>query len=234
MDIKSFTGLEVKDADRGLVSAVFSTFGVVDHDNDIIEAGAVKDGTPIRVSAYGHTSWGGILPVGKGIVHADGEKAWADMEFFLETSHGRDTFLTVKGMGELQEWSYSLHNLTYDFIEIDGEQVRRIKSLDIHEVSPVLMAASIGTHTTSVKSGMKLQEHISAVVADAAELNRRVQEVVALRAQKGRRMSEVSHDLLEQLEQEMKTLDQMLRQPTDDEVRAEALREYLRFVRLTS
>ena len=37
---KTFTGLTVKAADKGEVSAVFSTFGVKDHDGDVTLPGA--------------------------------------------------------------------------------------------------------------------------------------------------------------------------------------------------
>ena len=63
---KTFTGLTVKAADKGEVSAVFSTFGVIDHDGDITLPGAIKDGTEVVISSYGHESHWGALPVGKG------------------------------------------------------------------------------------------------------------------------------------------------------------------------
>jgi hypothetical protein len=237
VDIKSFVGLEVKDADQGIVTAVFSTFGVVDKDNDIVEPGAIKDGTPIRVSAYGHASWNSYfanaeLPTGKGIVHADDGKAWADMQFFLDTDHGKNTFLTVKNMGNLQEWSYSLQNVRAEYEDMEGVgQVRRIKSMDIHEVSPVLMGASIGTCTTMVKSGLKFQEHIDSVLAEVVKLTERTEQVMALRAQKGKQIAEVSADQLEELAEQLKALQSLLKSDPEEGIPLadEAMREYLRF-----
>lgn len=239
METKSFRGVEVKDADKGLVSAVFSTFGVVDLDKDIVEPGAIKDGTPIRVSAYGHASWGGfaaaMLPVGKGTIHTDQKKAWADMEFFMDTAHGKDTFGTIKGMGELQEWSYSLRNITAKEDTVNDEMVRRITSVDVHEVSPVLLGASIGTHTMSVKSGLKFQEHIDAVLADVVKLNERAQEVVALRAQKGKQIAEVSLDRLDELAAQLKALQELLTEEPEKglDFAEELRREHFRFLALT-
>lgn len=237
-EVKSFTGGAIKDADAGIVTAVFSTFGVVDHDRDIVEPGAIKPG-PVRISAYGHSSWGrtgnALLPVGRGDIHVDNQQAWAEMQFFMDTTHGRDTFNTVKGMGELQEWSYSLRNIEAELDEVDGEPVRRIKAVDVHEVSPVLMGASIGTHTVAVKQNMRFQEHIDAVLADVIALNERAQQVVAVRAQKGKLIAEASLEQLEQLAAQLKALQELLvAEPAGDREPAEALRrEYLRFLSLT-
>lgn len=238
MDVKSFTGLEVKDADKGIVSAVFSTFGVVDKDGDVIEPGAIKDGTPIRVSAYGHASWGRFgaaaeLPVGKGTVHTDDTKAWADMEFFMDTSHGADTFKTIKGMGDLQEWSYSLHGILAEYEDTDdGDRVRHIKQVDVHEVSPVLMGAGVGTHTLAAKDGMRFQEHIDAVLADVVALNERAQQVMALRAEKGKAIAGASMDALLQLDAQLKALHTLLASDAEEAddleaITAEARKQYL-------
>jgi hypothetical protein len=154
MTTKSFTGIQVKDADKGEFSAVFSTFNVVDHDGDVTLPGAFDPGTPVRISAYGHASWGGALPVGKGVVRANDEQAWVEGQFFLDTTHGRDTFLTVKAMGELQEWSYSVEPTKNSFGEFDGRNVQFLEKLKgPHEVSPVLAGAGIGTRTLGVKTG---------------------------------------------------------------------------------
>lgn len=238
-EIKSFVGCTVKDADAGIVTAVFSTFGVLDLDRDIVEPGAIKEG-PVRVSAWGHGSWGRmgnpLPPVGRGTIHTDAEKAWAEMQFFMDTAHGRDTFLTIKGMGELQEWSYSLHNVRADYGEVDGEPVRYIKAVDVTEVSPVLMGSSIGTHTIGIKADMRFQQHIDAVLADVIELNKRAHEVVALRAEKGKLISEASLEQLEQLAAQLKALQELLVvDPVADPAAAvdELQREYLRFISLT-
>lgn len=237
-DVKSFVGGLVKDAEAGIVTAVFSTFGVLDLDGDIVEPGAIKPG-PVRVSAYGHSSWGRMsaaaLPVGRGSIHTDDEMAWAEMQFFMDTTHGRDTFNTIKGMGELQEWSYSLRNINAEYDEMDGEPVRRIKAVDVHEVSPVLMGASIGTHTVAIKGQMTFREHIDAVLADVIGLNERAQQVVAVRAQKGKLISEASLGQLEQLAAQLKALQELLLvdPAADPGVEAEDLqREYLRFLSL--
>ena len=232
-NVKSFRGGEVKDLDAGIVTAVFSTFGVVDLDGDIVEPGAIKPG-PVRVSAYGHGSWGrdgaALLPVGRGTINTDNEKAWAEMQFFMDTTHGRDTFNTIKGMGELQEWSYSLRNIKAVYEEINGRTVRRIKSVDVHEVSPVLMGASIGTGTVSVKEGLPFQEHVAAVLADVMQLNERTQQIVALRSLKGKAVSEGALEQLDLLRGQLRALEELLVAEPKEAVAEQLQHEYLRFV----
>lgn len=161
MNTKSLRGVEVKDAEKGIVSAVFSTFNVVDHDGDVTLRGFFEDGQKVRISAYNHTSWSGPLPVGKGVIHTTDTEAILDGQFFLNTTAGRDTFEVVKQMDDLQEWSYgfdvrpgaSRHG------EFNGQQVRFLQAMsdgtpggDVHEVSPVLLGAGIDTRNLAVKS----------------------------------------------------------------------------------
>lgn len=152
MNTKSMARVEVKDAERGEVTCVFAKLGVVDHDGDVTLPGAFEDGAEVRISAYGHNSWMGELPVGKGKIRVVGDEALCDAQFFMDTSHGRDTFLVVKEMGPLQEWSYGYDPLEYSFGDQDGQQVRFLKKQLVHEVSPVLLGAGLGTRTVSAKS----------------------------------------------------------------------------------
>jgi hypothetical protein len=148
---KTLGPLEVKDEARGFVQAVFSTFEVLDSDGDVTRPGAFRDGAPVIISAYGHSSWGGALPVGKGRIRATSKEAILDGRFFLETAPGRDTFAVVRGMGELQEWSYGYRVVKASFGEFEGRRVRFLEQLEVTEVSPVLQAAGVGTRTLTAK-----------------------------------------------------------------------------------
>jgi HK97 family phage prohead protease len=145
----------VKDADKGTVTAVFATFNVKDHDNDVTLPGAFEDGAKVLISAYGHRSWMGAKPVGRGVIHADDTKAWMEGEFFMDTIEGADTFRTIKGTGELQEWSYGFNVLETGEVTEEMRQSgvwRVIKKSEVYEVSPVLLGAGIGTETVDIKS----------------------------------------------------------------------------------
>jgi hypothetical protein len=154
MDRKSLSRVQIKDAAKGEVRAVFATYGTIDHDGDYTEEGAFEEGAAVVISAYGHTSWGGQLPVGKGIIARDGNDVVVDAKFFLDTTHGADTFATVKELASdgLGEWSYGFDTVNYDFGERDGQHVRVLKKQKVYEVSPVLRGAGIGTRTLSAKN----------------------------------------------------------------------------------
>lgn len=152
MQKKNLGRVEVKDATKGEIQAVFSTFDQVDHDGDVTLKGAFTDGAPVQISAFNHGSWEGALPVGKGVIRVNGNEAVLDGQFFMDTQHGRDTFATVKAMGDLQEFSYGYNVADSETGTFEGKSVRFLKALDVFEVSPVLKGAGIGTRTLSVKS----------------------------------------------------------------------------------
>lgn len=147
--------VEIKDAEKGVVTAAFAKTGSKDLDGDFTLPGAFGSQS-VRVSSYGHGSWMGELPVGKGtITEKDGE-AIAELKFFMSTAHGREHFEVVKEMGDLQEWSYGFDVKETGEItdELREKGVSRVlKKLKVHEVSPVLLGSGIGTRTLSVKSG---------------------------------------------------------------------------------
>ncbi|MEV4180192.1 HK97 family phage prohead protease [Streptosporangium canum] len=153
MDTKGLH-VEIKDAAKGEIRAVFSTFNVIDSHKDVTPPGAFDDGAPVRISAYGHASWEGALPVGKGVIRQTATEAILEGQFFMDTTHGADTFKTVKALSEagLQEWSYGFDVAEHAFGEVDGQKVRFLNKLKVHEVSPVLIGAGVNTRTLAAKS----------------------------------------------------------------------------------
>lgn len=143
--------LSLKDADQGTVTAVFATFNVVDKDGDITLPSAFEDGARVVISAYGHSSWSGILPVGKGVIRTIGNEAILEGRFFLNTTVGREHFEVVKEMGEDQQWSYGFEVVEAE-VPKDGEARRILKRVKVFEVSPVLVGAGVGTRTVAVKA----------------------------------------------------------------------------------
>lgn len=135
------------DGDEGSIEAVFSTFGIVDRDGDIVEAGAVLNEQPVPM-VWSH-DWTKII--GKGVTSVDAERAIFKGSFFTQTTAGRDAYETVKAMGDLQEYSWGFRINDADYAERDGQTVRIIKSAELFEVSPVLVGAGRGTGTLSLK-----------------------------------------------------------------------------------
>jgi hypothetical protein len=151
MHTKQFGQVEIKSADKGEVSAVFSTFNVIDKDGDVTLPGAFTDGAEVVISSYGHTSWGGMLPVGTGTIRTTDTEAVLDGKFFLDTTAGKDTFQVVKQLAGRQQWSYG-----YDVDDSapgvhEGQDVRLLKRMTVHEVSPVLVGAGVNTRTLATK-----------------------------------------------------------------------------------
>ena len=236
MSTKSLHRVEVKDADRGEVEAVFATLGVKDSDGDVTLPGAFEDGAEVVISAYGHTSWQGLLPVGKGTIREVGDEAILSSQFFMDTQAGKDTFTVVKNLGARGEWSYGYDPVKYSFGEHDGEQVRFLESLKVFEVSPVLLGAGVGTRTLAAKaSGLRFGDDVSAVLAEVDRITVRAADVMAMRAEKGKGLSEDSRSLLEQLHSRVKALqtvlDEQVGETEASPLRAAIEAEFLRFTR---
>lgn len=230
--------VEIKDAEKGTVSAVFSTLNVKDHDGDVTVPEAFQDGAPVVISAYNHTSWSGALPVGKGVIrNVGGDQVTMEGQFFLNTQHGRDTFETVKALAEdgLGEWSYGFDVQEAEHGEFKGERVRYLKKLKVHEVSPVLQGAGIGTRTLSAKGRKTLNEEISFAAQVVAEVKESAGRVAALRAEHGEKLSKVNRDSVDALVKALEELKSLLtvdETETDAETiqRDELSREWLRAI----
>lgn len=231
MDVKSLTGVAIKDADRGLVEAAFAEFNVEDSDGDVTLPGAFTDGAPVRISAYGHKTWEGLLPVGRGVIRVKGNDAVMEGKFFLNTTAGRDTFEVVKEMGDLQQWSYGYDAMDTYRGEFKGRTVRFLPKQVVHEVSPVLLGAGKSTRTLAVKSGLTFVDEADSVLAAVTALVDRAADVMAKRAEKNKQLGESSSALLGSVQAQLKRLEELLTtpQPGEDALR----REYLRYVAIT-
>lgn len=154
---KAFTATGVKFADdadaTGEFIAQFATLNVIDRDGDVlvpgIIAGADAGPVKVRIASWGH-KWH-ELPVGVGEVYEADGQLYCKGQFFMDTDGGADTYRTVKGLGDLGEWSFGFDILESENGQHDGKNVRVLKSLRIFEVSPVLQGAGIGTHTVAMK-----------------------------------------------------------------------------------
>lgn len=207
MQTKTLTSVEVKDAAKGHVTAVFATLDVVDKDGDVTVKGAFRDGAKVAISDWNHTSWQGAKPVGKGTIREDGKDVVCEMQFFMSTTHGREAFETVKSMhddGPGVQWSYGFDVLDAEPAQKGssfGEKHRRtLKSMQVHEVSPVMIGAGVDTRVTDVKAEKKtFAEELTDVVASVKAVRERAADVMAMRAEKGKGLGEDSASLLKAL-----------------------------------
>ena len=208
---KQFAPHDLKLDEAGSITFAFAQLNVVDKDGDVTWPGAfpAKD---VPMSAYGHTSWDGALPVGKGSISEQGAWAVFTGQFFIETVAGRETHATLKALGPLAEYSYSYDPLTFDYVERDGRTVRNLRGLDVYEVSPVLIGAGIGTHTLAIKSGspgpdMPYAEHLSWLREAVEAFIDRTGEKAAWRASEGRGLSVATRAELADLVKQLETID---------------------------
>src|SRR5690606_33968294 len=97
----------------------------------------------------------GKVPLGKARVFEEGDAALAETHFNLsipevKSWHSAIMFDLAQG-NSVQEYSYGFDLLDFEYQERDGERVRIFKRVDVHEISPVLKGAGVGTRTISMK-----------------------------------------------------------------------------------
>jgi len=173
MQTKSLTIEKMDDAGTGL--ARIARLSAVDSDGDTYLPGA------FGWKAGGH-QWAQMLPAhdrrampfGKVRVYEEGDDAFAELNLNLETQAGRDWHAALKfdlARGEpVQEWSYGFEVIDMDYQVRGNDRVRVLKRLDVHEVSPVLKGAGVGTGTISIKSAQLKDERFASLIAGLGEL----------------------------------------------------------------
>ena len=155
--------IELKD-DSGKVEAVFSIFNSLDSDGDVVVPGAVKSGFKNnQVPMVWSHKWD--MPIGKGTINQDNDKAVFKGEFFMDTESGKEAYNLVKNMGDMQQWSFGYKVNDSEFHKAntdDGERdARYLKDLTVYEVSPVLVGANQDTYTLAIKSNTALLKEIA-------------------------------------------------------------------------
>jgi HK97 family phage prohead protease len=150
MERKQFSGsVQLKGDGSGEVGVDFATLNVIDSQGDVTLPGAFSSGEQVRIASWGH-GWD-QLPVGRGTIAEIDGRAHMEGKFFLDTIAGKEHYLTVKNLGELQEWSYGYDVLEASYGKFQDRDVRFLKKLKVHEVSPVLLGAGVDTRTTDIK-----------------------------------------------------------------------------------
>lgn len=227
--------LELKaDGEPGRVSAVFSTFDVVDSDNDIVLATAFTNGQQVPMT-WSHR-WD--VPIGKGTIQVQEKCAVFDGQFFIETDAGLEAYKTVKAMGTLQEWSWGFKVVDAAYEQRDEKFVRVIKRAEVFEVSPVLVGAGVGTYTLGIKGQehSTLADQSDAVQAAVVDLASRYKALAALRAKEGRVLSEANRkrlgNLLEALRAVETDIDDLLSTTAAPEKSADVMSLFVEFQRI--
>jgi len=142
--------VELKGASApGELTAIFSTFNVIDSDGDVTLPTAFEHGSEVIIGAFGHRT--SEPPIGKGRIRVSPTNATVEGRLFLDTSHGRDAYNTLKELGPLGSWSYVFAVLAESRGDFKGKRVRFLEKVKVFSVDPVLAGAGVGTFTTSIK-----------------------------------------------------------------------------------
>ena len=241
MNRKTFaSAVELKQGAEGVVRAAFATLNVIDNDGDITEPGAF--GTQaVRVQPFGHDLR--ALPVGKGSIFEEADKAVLEAQLNLETQPGRDMLSGLKfdldNGPPLIEWSY-----TFDILEAtddvrDGTPVRILKRLKVHSVDPVFIGAGVATATLSAKDGpQRFADQMAdadTALAAVADFVARAGALAALKREEGKELgAEHVERLRIQLAKlgEVVTLLEPLTTVGPDPALDEAMAQFLRFQKI--
>ncbi len=189
---KTYHPTDVKfDDEKGSVLVEFATMNVIDADGDVTLPGFFGE----QEAAIIHAHRRDRPPLGKGKVFEKGDKAIFDGRYFLKTDAGKQAYLTVKEMGTLQEWSYSLRIFPggAKLGMFNDRNVRFLQpvedggpGVDVDEVSTVLKGAGIDTRTVAIKSdGLRFVDQAEQVAKAAELLFTRAEEIKQMRAEKG-------------------------------------------------
>jgi len=185
--------------EAGAVTAVFSTFNIVDKGGDIVLPSAIAHGQAVPM--VWHHDW--TTPIGKGVIRVETDRAIFEGAFFLDTQAGQEAYKTVKAMGDLQQWSWAARVVDAAYEQRDGEFVRVIKKTEVFEVSPVLVGEGENTHTLSIKSEAGYADHAETLVAAVAAFVERSRGRQSYRAKEGRTLSQANRDRLATLRESL-------------------------------
>jgi HK97 family phage prohead protease len=256
MQTKRIKG-EIKEVTDAEVVAVFATTGVIDHDGDVTLPGAFGEQHAAFLFAHNARD----LVLGKAQIHEEGNEAVARIKINREIERAREVHSMLKfdmEHGEpLQEFSYGFDPVSYSHGEHEGRKVRFLEKLKVHEVSPVLLGAGLGTHTRSVKckqcgcdpeasdkptsdngtcpecGGKKswpFADQLSLVIAETKDVVDRALEIRAMREKQGRNMSAERKQQMAQLLALHDQFDEAVKGLRDaDQAQTVAEREFAKF-----
>ena len=199
--------IELKeDGDTRYIEAVFSLFDVIDSDNDVTKANALRSGyTGNKVPLVWNHDWSKVI--GRGIIETDNQKA-VFKGYFLNTEAGKEAYETVKAMQDMQQFSYGFQVLKSSkgtHIDSKGEEVpvRVLEDVKVWEVSPVLVGAQQNSFVQELKSGLEpVDEEIKAemqIESTEPKVSSKDDASIISSSQQGMRLGEQAVASLEEL-----------------------------------
>lgn len=207
--IKSLLIEKMDEAGHGL--ARLADLAQVDRDGDTYTPGAFawKEGgeqwCPM-LPAHNRSA----MPIGKARVYEEGGVAYAELHLNLDTQAGLEWHKSLKfdlATGRpAQEWSYGFTTIDAVFEQRGQDRVRNLKRVDVHEVSPVIRGAGVGTATLMMKSHGSFADQLDQVIEALEDVTERAGEVASLREADGRPMSKARREQLASIKARIETL----------------------------
>lgn len=190
-EYKNISG-EVKElTEKGTGLAIISTMSVVDSDGDVVMPGAFGEQIVPMIPTHDWHS----APIGKASIKESGDQAIAEFKMNLETTLGREWYKSLKfdmdNPPVRQEYSYGFSVIEESRGEFEGRAVRFLKRLKVHEISPVLVGAGVGTTTLALKDKKQttFEEDVETVRKHIKALIERVQKIKEIREGQNRPLS---------------------------------------------
>lgn len=138
-------------AREGMATFVIATLNKIDSDGDIVLPGAIGRQTVPILPAH---IWSHV-PLGKAETYETGDKVLATAIFNMEVQAAREwhsaLVFDLEHPPAKQEFSWGYQPTITTPSRLRGRNVRFLNEVQLHEISPVLQGASVGTHTVSAK-----------------------------------------------------------------------------------
>ncbi len=129
---------------------IIGTTDAIDSDGDVVVPGSIGNQVATLLPAH---RWD-ALPLGKAHIFEQGDQIVADVRF-NPTADAQSWYSAIKWDFEnpppIQQYSWGYDATQSRPGEFKGQRVRFLDALTIHEVSPVVIGASLNTHTAGVK-----------------------------------------------------------------------------------
>lgn len=208
--------------EEGRGVAVIATLGVVDHDNDVTLPGAFGEQIVPMVPAHDWRQ----APIGKAVVREVENEAIAEFVINRKTSLGQDWYEALRfdftNPPPKQQYSYgfTIRDKGFRLGEQDGKQVRFLTSLEVHEISPVLLGAGINTRTLALKEHepkWTVADHIEHALFAVDSLIERLEFIHQFRADEGREISKSRQRALYAMKEKLARLNERIDRFFDQE-----------------
>lgn len=206
--------------EKGEGVAVIATLNVIDLDRDVTLPGAFGEQVVPMVPAHDWME----APIGKAALREVENEVIAEFQLNLKTDGGRNWYEALKFDLDRppmkQQYSYGFSIIESESGTFENQRVRFLKSLQVHEISPVLLGAGVGTGTLALKGtrgadlGVKMAEQLARSIEYLDSTISRLEEIRDIRAKSGRRLSKERLDDIARLKAAVERLTNLLGEVT--------------------